>query len=304
MVLTRMKEYGYEPNQAARALVTGQSRMVILWMPSLSEPYAAMVIHHIQEQVIQHDYEMIIRDMRPRAGNEKSLLRSLRWPVDGMLVLDGKETLRSLLANPQRKRPPIVHMGAYYDRSVDCVGVDLRAGTVLAVRHLINTGCKRVAYLVPSYFNLEGDDRREGYLQVLNEAGLKPEFIESFYSGRAAAASTVKEYVKKNGCPDGIFCFNDDHAIATYRALKDIGIRVPDEVLIVGCDGIEDTEYLDCRITTIVQPIAQMCKLAWTFLERRMADPTYPRQETILIPDLVVRDSSTPANGLIRRGKK
>jgi len=290
MVLRRMEELGYEPNRAARALVTGRSHMILLWMASLPNPYDAMVIHHVQQQVVGHDFDMIVRDVRPERPTTAASLR--QWPVDGILVVDATETVRRLLRTSRHLRTPLVSMGAYHEESIDSVGVDLYAGSRAAVEHLIAIGCKRVAYLVPEYFNLEGDARRTAYLELVNEAGITPEIIKTDLSCRAAAIQAVRAYGEKHGYPDGIFCFNDDHAIGAYRGLREAGIRVPEDVALVGCDGIEDTEYLERPISTIVQPIEEMCSLAWQFLERRMKKRGIPRQHALLRPRLVVRASS------------
>jgi DNA-binding LacI/PurR family transcriptional regulator len=74
--------------------------------------------------------------------------------------------------------------------------------------------------------------------------------------------------------------------------LCDSGISVPGEIALVGCDGIEDTEYLECPLTTLVQPVAEMCATAWDFLQQRLEDRTRPAQRAILSPRLAIRESS------------
>jgi LacI family transcriptional regulator len=76
--------------------------------------------------------------------------------------------------------------------------------------------------------------------------------------------------------------------------LRDLGVRVPDDVALAGCDGIEDTEYLECPLTTLVQPVAKMCATAWQFLQRRLAQPRplKPLQRDVLKPRLAIRESS------------
>ncbi len=81
-------------------------------------------------------------------------------------------------------------------------------------------------------------------------------------------------------------------AIGAYRALCELGLRVPTDVALVGCDGIEDTEYLERPISTIEQPISEMCALAWDFLQRRIQEPNHPPQRVVLQPKLVIRASS------------
>jgi DNA-binding LacI/PurR family transcriptional regulator len=91
---------------------------------------------------------------------------------------------------------------------------------------------------------------------------------------------------------DALFCHNDDVAFGAYRALCDLGVGVGGEIALVGCDGIEEADYLACPLTTIAQPITEMCALAWEFLHRRMQDPGCPLQQRILRPELLVRAST------------
>jgi LacI family transcriptional regulator len=81
-------------------------------------------------------------------------------------------------------------------------------------------------------------------------------------------------------------------AIAIYRGLCDMKLRVPEDVALVGCDGIQDTEYLECPLTTLVQPVAESCGTAWQFLCQRLENPQLKRQHAVLQPKLVVRESS------------
>jgi LacI family transcriptional regulator len=101
----------------------------------------------------------------------------------------------------------------------------------------------------------------------------------------------VTEYVREHGPPDGIFCHNDDFAIGAYRALRDMGLRIPDDVALVGCDNLEETAYLDVPLSTIAVPTEELCRTGWEFLYRRMHDPSAPLQCAILQPQLVVRAS-------------
>jgi DNA-binding LacI/PurR family transcriptional regulator len=123
---------------------------------------------------------------------------------------------------------------------------------------------------------------------------LKPEFL--YYSlseqQRPLVRSLIRDYIQKQGCPDAIFCHSDDVAIGIYRGLCDLDLNVPEEVALVGCDGIQDCEYLETPLTTIVQPVTEMCAVAWDFLRRRVESPKIKRQGTVLKPKLVVRKSS------------
>ena len=85
---------------------------------------------------------------------------------------------------------------------------------------------------------------------------------------------------------------DDDLAISAFRGLRDLGIRLPDDVALIGCDGIEDTEYHDPAISTVVQPLKEMCSFAWDSLERRLREPGCDLAQKILKPELALREST------------
>jgi DNA-binding LacI/PurR family transcriptional regulator len=102
----------------------------------------------------------------------------------------------------------------------------------------------------------------------------------------------IQDYGRDHGRPEAIFCHSDDVALGIYRGLCDAGISVPGNIALAGCDGIEDTEYLECPLTTLVQPVAEMCATAWGFLQMRLEDWTRPAQHAVLRPRLAIRESS------------
>jgi LacI family transcriptional regulator len=136
------------------------------------------------------------------------------------------------------------------------------------------------------------ETRFETYTAVVQESGRAPEVIAFPSACRAGARQALTDYVGAHGRPDGLLCQNDDMAVGAFRALRDLGLRVPEDVRLIGCDGIDETEYFDPPLSTIQQPIDQMCSLAWEFLERRLAEPSLAPQQVSLTTHLLVRGSS------------
>jgi DNA-binding LacI/PurR family transcriptional regulator len=101
----------------------------------------------------------------------------------------------------------------------------------------------------------------------------------------------LKDYFVGKGCPDAILCMNDDIAIQVYRALMDLGKRIPQDVLLAGCDGLPITEYFEPPLSTIAQPMEEMCATAWKFLQKRIAKPELPFQTVSFDAKLAVRRS-------------
>jgi LacI family transcriptional regulator len=294
-ILETAARLGYRANRAASALVTGRSQSVALWMPVLSSPHAAHVLYYAQREISRHEFEMMVRSREIYSCLDAPSL--LQWPVDGILaydVIDVVDRLRTLLAARQGGHVPIVSMGPYYDGRVDAVGVDLGVGAAQAVRHLVEQGCRHVAYLVDETFGSEQDARYAGYVRGARETGVECQVLKAPNAERKTVAAFVERYFAVHkGEIDGLFCFSDEFAIGAYRGLRNLDVKIPDEVALVGCDGIEDTEYVDCPLSTLIQPIEKMCALAWKFLDARMRKPEMERQFSLLLPTLAVRASST-----------
>ncbi len=244
------------------------------------------------DQMRPHGFELIITDMVKHPDWRAYCEKFPQWQVDGIIALDSPECVRVFRQANPHVHMPVVSMGAYYVEEGDFVGIDLYSGAVEAVQHLLQAGVKRPAYLVCNYGNRAGDARYDGYTAAVRQAGLEPLYIVAEHSSRPCARERMHQYLDEHPCPDGLFCFNDEMAIGAYRALCERGIRVPDDVAIVGCDGIMDTEYLERPLSTVVQPVEEMCRLAWEFLHRRIENPSVAPQQVLLKAHLVVRDSS------------
>lgn len=287
-VLEAASELGYRPHHAARALVTGRTHTIALWMYSLCTSFDACLAHLMQQVFYRNNYLCLIvpedyidAPMHPADGQ-----------VDGIIA---HECIRSVRAFLQTSSSiPLVSIGCYYATDCDHVGIDLFAGTVEALHHLLGTGRRRIAYLVNTSSYHAGEPRGDAYRSVMEQAGLPVDTISVADQSRWRTYDAVKQYLQHHKVPDAIFCHNDHMAMACYRCLHDMGIRVPDDVALVGCDGLEETEFWETPLSTIVQPLEEMCRIAWSFLQMRMQQPDIPIRQAVLKPRLVVRASSQP----------
>jgi DNA-binding LacI/PurR family transcriptional regulator len=291
MVLDKMAELGYQPSQAARALVTGRSRMVGLLMQSIWNTFDAMVIRQMHEQALAHKYTMVVQDLE-LDPQFQGIPGVVQLTLDGLIVHGATPELRRMIEEGRLPAAALVSIGSAPERNVDYVRSDLKSGAEAAVRHLVAVGCRRIAFVSPVHGSVVGDSRHDGYVAEITAAGLTPIQVIMEDASRAAASRAIQDYISGSGVPDGVFCYNDDAALGVYRGLCEMSLRAPEDVALVGCDGIEDTEYLERPISTIVQPVRGMCAIAWRFLERRMRDPGIPHQRMVLQPRLSVRASS------------
>lgn len=290
------QELGYRPNRSARALVTGKTNLIGLAMWNLERAHYASVTECVQKNLESSQKHLLISCLKCQMDqNDPCLLDSIfPWPLDGVLTLSADEVLANYWKKFKSWPAPVVNMGrmAQYLNNVDSVEVDLSVGIHQAMEHLLQIGCRRIALAVPIDDIQNKKTRTAAYEKSLQRTNMPMEHIALKDSSRAYTRQIVHTYIAKNGCPDGIMCFNDDVAIGCYYALRDMNIKIPEQVALVGCDGIEDTEYQECPITTIVQPIEEMCRLAWELLQERIKDPERPYQQKVLLPQLAVREST------------
>jgi LacI family transcriptional regulator len=290
-ILVAAQKPGYRPNPHPRALKRGRTGIIALWIPDQISTHYTRVARELNHLVKQNRHELIVTDV----GNGRSAEQMLSHvPMDGVFAVDAPNAVRTHLQSNVAGSIPVISLGARRPTKTDYVQVDLQAGAGEAMQHLISSGFRRIIHATFERNEQSGTGRRMAYELAMRQAGLKPKLF--FYplseQQRPIVRQSIQDYVRKHGCPEAIFCHSDDIALGIYRGLCDLKLRVPQDVALVGCDGIQDTEYLETPITTLVQPVTEMCATAWRFLLQRLDHPDMKRQHAVLKPELVIRESS------------
>lgn len=302
-VIQTAVEMGYRPNTAARALVTGRTGLIALWLWSegLQDSYQANVTRHAQLVLQEQPYELIVTPVNPRSIEHAKTNRIVPIGVDGIIAHEAGPAIEAVFGKDYQRTVPVVCTGAYnWLPNADRVTIDLTQGALEALRHLVQSGTRRLLYVhnlsddITSLLakdDASKDPRQKAVESVAREFNIEVDFL-FVRAGRSLARQGIIEHIRQKGCPDAIFGHNDDLAIGVYRGLCDLGIKVPDDVLLAGCDGIEDTEYLEVPLSTIVQPIERVLSLAWELLQQRINNPSLPAREYRFSPPFVLRKSS------------
>ena len=290
-ILAAARELGYRPNPHARALQRKRTGLIALWIPDQISTHYSHVARELNRLVKQARHELIVSEVGPTGA--KQILTHV--PVDGVMAVDFPGQMKAFSQARAMLSVPLISMGTAGQGKTDSVQVDFRAGTQSAMNHLLAAGYRRIAHATFLQNDRLSDSRRLGYQEAMSAAGLKPEYI--YYPlterQRPVTRQLIQDHVRQHGCPEAIFCHSDDAALGIYRGLCDLKLRGPEDVALAGCDGIEDTEYLECPLTTLVQPVAEMCAAAWAFLLKRLEQPEMKMQSLILEPKLAIRESTT-----------
>ena len=289
-ILDAAQKLGYRPNPHARALRRNRTGIIALWIPNQISSHYSHVAQELNRLVKKAGHDLIISEVGA-TGAEQALSHV---PVDGVVAVDAPAQVEAYGKTAFARLIPMVGMGAECSSKADSVRVDLLSGTNALMAHLLGSGFRRIAHATFLKRNQSPAGRRLGYQNAMRMAGQKPEFIYYPLTERLRPMTRqlIRKYIREHGCPEAIFCHSDDAALGVYRGLCDLNLRVPDDVALASCDGIEDAEYLEHPLTTLVQPVPEMCAAAWNFLMRRLAQPALKKQSLVLKPELVIRESS------------
>jgi DNA-binding LacI/PurR family transcriptional regulator len=294
-------ELDYRPNLAARHLRSGRSGIVALALPELDFPYFAELARHVVEAARQRGWTVLIDQTDGERERERLAMESFGTRlIDGVILSPLATGPRDLAA--RRATTPMVLLGErVYDGPDDHVSIDNVAAARLAVEHLVGHGRRRIAAVGTQAMRSAGTARLRaaGYREALRDAGLSvvPELMipAASYHGEHGAAA-VDPLLALPEPPDAIFCFNDLLALGALRRLHEKGVRVPDDVAVVGIDDIEDGRYSVPSLTTVRPDKQRIAELAVRLLADRLEAPEAeahrsPRELDAPF-DLVVREST------------
>ena len=304
-VLEAMSELGYRPNSIARALVTGRSRTlgVVSFDTTLYGP--ASTLFGIERAAHEAGYFIVIASLQaldPVSVSE-AIERLRLQAVEGILVIvPDTEASKALVA--VRPDLPVVAVEGGPVAGIPAVTVDQRAGATAATRHLLELGHRTVWHVTGPTGSLEAQQRERAWRETLVGAGVPP---PDTLTGDWSAQSGYELGQLLAGEPDAtaVFVGNDQMALGLLRALHEAGVKIPQDVSVVGFDDIPEAAYFLPPLTTVRQDFgalgSQSLRVLVGLLETSGADALEP-PGSMIEPELVVRGSTGPAS--TRRHRK
>lgn len=287
-----IQKLGYRPNRLARSLVTGKSGVVGVLIPDVAGPLYAQIARGIEDVLERRDMTFMMVTSDRDARQEEALIELLlSQRVDGLILVGSRLEEQRLT---QRIAPsiPVVLMQREAADPVRCYSIlslDNETGVRAGLEYLCASGHTRIAHV--SGVRRDGALRRETYLAVMSEWGLPPLVVagDGLESGGERAAQELAGYTEVTA----VFCANDRTALGLYHALKQRGIRIPDDVSVLGFDDLPYAAYLDPPLSTVRQDGRQMGRLAAEELLVKLAGNLRP--EAICVPAaFTLRESICP----------
>ncbi len=303
-VLKRMKELDYQPNLAARALVTGRTLTIGLVVPDLVHPFFSEVAKGLSSALRTNGYGLLISSSEDNPELEREELNQmLSRRVDALIVASTQRTVESFRRIEDRKRPYVLLDRCFPGLQANFVGVDDEAVGRLATEHLISVGCRRIAHVRGGEVST-ALGRLAGYRQALAQHGLDApsDYIQtagaSDDSGDISGCDAMLRLLNLDPRPDGVFCFNDPTAMGGLKAILASGLRVPQDIAVIGCGNVGIDELLRVPLSSVDQDSAgigrQAAALALSLVQ---CTGERPRAKTVLLPPRIVARESTRRQG-------
>ena len=251
-----IKKLNYRVNNYARGLKSSRTGIIEVMVPNLINPFFAKLVNCIQKELARRDYKMLLSctDYDPDQEQEYVFMAE-RQKVDGIICL----SYNSNLTVPEGI--PLISVDRYFGARIPCVSSDNYNGGRLAAEKLVENGCKNLAFLrTGSVLTNEPNKRKDGFVNGCESLGV-PYILKIIDDGTPYSAfeEFLREHLRGGKLDfDGIFCVTDSLAYQIIGSLRGMGLRVPEDVQVIGFDGIRRFGDLEYHCSTIVQPLEEI----------------------------------------------
>lgn len=302
-VLARVKELDYRPNLTARSLVTGRTYLVGLVIPDLLHPFFAEIAKALSDALRGQGYYLIVSSSEEDPDlEEQEINQLLARRLDTLIVASCRSTVELFFRIEKQQTPYVLIDRSLPGLSANFVGVDDEAAGVLATQHLIDVGCKRIAHIGGPETS-PGILRKEGYKRALVQRGLKvnEDYIVTEPKGdietKQHGAEGMRLLLSLRSRPDGVFCFNDPLAMGAMNYALDQGLRIPEDISMIGCGNLHYDDSLRVSLSSIDQHSRRIGEEAARITLAILNSKVPPRPEAVVLqPELVVRRSTQRHN--------
>src|SRR5471030_1446676 len=296
-----VEQLNYAPSALARSLKLNQTRTIGMLLTASSNPFYAEVVRGVERSCYERGYSLILCNTDGDAERmNRSMETLLQKRVDGLLLMCTENHRPSQDALSRYPSVPIVMMDwAPFGAANDVIQDNALLGGVMATDYLISQGYQRIACITGPLDKTTAVQRLDGYRQAMKMAGLPVlpgyEVMGDFeFSSGLPAMEKLLSLPQR---PQAVFASNDAMAVGVYQALYKEGLRVPQDIAVIGYDDIHLAQFMTPPLTTIHQPKDSLGELAIDALLHRLKEPGAEPQVLVLTPELVVRGSVGSLNG-------
>lgn len=298
-VMRIVAELNYTPSAVARSLKVHETKTIGLLVTATNNPFFAEVMAGVEQYCQQHQYNLIIA---ATGGDAKRLQQNLQTlmhkQVDGLLLMCGDSRFQADI-ELAISLPLVVMDWWFTELNADKILENSALGGYLATKALIDAGHRKIGIITGNLKKSVAQNRLQGYKNALSEAkiALNPHWIVESHFDFEGGVLGIQSLLTQSSRPTAVFCCSDTIAVGAYQAIQQQGLRIPQDLSIMGYDDIELARYLSPPLSTICQPKAELGKLAVEALLQRIKNPNENYRTLVLEPTCILRGSiSTPSN--------
>lgn len=283
-----IKELNYIPDEYARGLKTKSSRTIALILPSVWYPFFSEFAYYVEKRLDKENYKLLLCNSNGNPTEEAKYIKMLKQnKIDAIIAITYSDIEQYIYSNI-----PFVSLDRYFDKKVSYVTSDNYEGGKLAARKLLEHGARSLAY-VGSHSKYPNGTmlRRDGFRDYLENIGI--DYKEIFLQEPVNDFTPyILEMLKVHPKIDGIFCHTDSLLLKLRKILNQYGYRVPEDIQLIGFDGMNLSSDLPLGISTIAQPVEQLANGAVDLVLRKIADPSL-KNEAKMYPVKYVDGNTT-----------
>lgn len=282
-VYEAIRELDYHPNELARSLTKQRTSIIGVIVPSVMHPFFSEVVNYLESYAVQHNYKIMLCNSYRQKEKEIEYINMLKSNrVSGIVLCSRTEDIESYLDT----RMPVVSFERDVSSDISFISCDNYQGGQLATKHLIDRGCRRLVHIGGARdMHMPADRRGEAFLKVCEEHDVE---AKVYYTDEAQLYTMeyeecIERILLENRGVDGIFASSDVIAAEAIHACAKLGIRIPEEMRLVGFDDIRLASLTTPKITTIRQPIEQMSDFAIRTIVKQAEMNAAPSRTTLAV---------------------
>lgn len=285
-VMQVINEMKYAPSPAARGLIMRKTEAIGLLLPDLHGEFFSEVIRGSDAAVQNQAYHLIVSSSHNDPKEIEAALRFMRGRVDGLVVMSPQVDTETLLANLPKGLPVILLNCRIDNPQFDTIITDGYGGAREMTSYLIGLGHSRIAVITGGEANVESQERLRGYRTAMTHHGipLTPGFEFDGDFTEASGYEAAREILELEQRPTAIFAFNDSMAIGAIGAIREAGLRIPNDISVCGFDDIPVAKYLSPSLTSVHVPIHDLGVMAINRLFDRLQNKSKMHAAHILVP--------------------
>jgi LacI family transcriptional regulator len=283
----------YTPHSGARSLITRRTHTIGVLLPDLYGEFFSEIIRGIDEAARATNHHILVSRAYAGRSEIEEAIRAMRGRVDGVVVMS-PDVDKSSLANAPANLPIILLCSAVRGGGFDSVTIQNYRGAREIISWLVSLGHRRIAIINGAPGTLDASERLRGYRVALKQAGIRhaPPLEQDGEFTEAGGYAATRTLIETSPRPTAIFAANDSMAIGALSALREAGLRVPEDVSVAGFDDIPLARYMDPPLTSVRVPIAELGGRAMDMLLNAIAHKnSHKRRRISLRTSLIVRSS-------------